>query len=358
MPTPRGVGADRVAHVASHVGSCQPDPGCHRQEHRSGQGPPRQRKRPPEARQQSPGEGQQIGVLSGDDVAPAGLRQESGGNMRLGHLADIDGADSQAWRTEASSSVDEHPRGREALTGGCAPQGGTNDHGRVDGHQVPSPLLGGQPPRLLLREGLGVGIGLVAGGGGGVPAGLGQDSPRVALDVDGVAVHGHDRAGEDHPRDRRRALDSGQHVTGSLQGRLDQVVLWVVRRVQNGRGGVNDDRAALQRLVVGAGLEQIAGEETQSTRCLLGHAVQVGHLVRVLGVAHGGTDGDAGVEQALGDPAAQVAGGAGDHDGAAGVDRDAAQVDGGIEVVDGARFRGSHGRSLTALGNEVNQFHY
>ena len=99
-------------------------------------------------------------------------------------------------------------------------------------------------------------------------------------------------------------------------------------------------------------------EEAQSARRLLGHAIQVGDLARVLGIAHSGVDGDAGVEQALGDPAAQVAGGAGDHDGAAGVDRDAAQIDGGVEVVDDVCFRGSHGRSLTALGNEVNQFHY
>ena len=69
-------------------------------------------------------------------------------------------------------------------------------------------------------------------------------------------------------------------------------------------------------------------------------------------------DGDAGVEQALGDPAAQVAGGAGDHDGAAGVYRDAAEIDGGVEVVSGVCCRWLHGRILTPLGNEVNQFHY
>ena len=103
--------------------------------------------------------------------------------------------------------------------------------------------------------------------------------------------------------------------------------------MQNGRGRVDDDCAPLNGLVVGVGLEQVAGEEAQSARRLLGHAIQVGDLARVLGIAHSGVDGDAGVEQALGDPAAQVAGGAGDHDGAAGVDRDAAEIDGGVEVV-------------------------
>ena len=278
--------------------------------------------------------------------------------MRLGHLANVDDADAHAWRSEASGAVDHHPDCGEAVAGRGAAQRGAEDHGRVDGHQPPPILLCGQSPRLLLREGLGVGVGLMGQGGGGVPAGLGQDSPRVSFDVRGVAVHGGDGAGEDHSRDRWCAPHPGQHVAGSLQRWGDKVSLGIFDCANEWRGRVDDDCAPLHGLVVGAGLEQVAGEEAQSARRLLGHAVQVGHLVRVLGVAHGGMDGDAGVEQALGDPAAQVAGGAGDHDGAAGIDRDAAQVDGGVEVVDGVCVRGSHGRSLTALGNEVNQFRY
>ena len=113
----------------------------------------------------------------------------------------------------------------------------------------------------------------------------------------------------------------------------DKVSLRICDCANERRGCVDDDGAAFHGLVVGAGLEQVAGEEAQSARRLLGHTVQVGDLARVLGIAHGGVDGDAGVEQALGDPATQVAGGAGDHDRAAGVDRDTAQNDGGVEVV-------------------------
>ena len=92
----------------------------------------------------------------------------------------------------------------------------------------------------------------------------------------------------------------------------DKVSLRICDCANERRGCVDDDGAAFHGLVVGAGLEQVAGEEAQSARRLLGHTVQVGDLARVLGIAHGGVDGDAGVEQALGDPATQVAGGAGD----------------------------------------------
>lgn len=213
---------------------------------------------------------------------------------------------------------------------GASPSAGAEDQRRVDGDQAPAVLVRGEPPRLPLRQGLGVGVGLSGQGGGRVPAALGHDPAGVARDVrevDGVAVHGRHRAGEDHTRDRGGLLHAGQDVAGALQRGGDEVASGVLHLAHEGRGGMNDDLAAGHGLVVGAGPQQVGVEEPQGARRLVGGAVQVGDLGGRVRGADSGVDGRARLQQALGDPAPQVAGGAGDGDRGARAHRHSGEVE-------------------------------
>ena len=340
-----GVAAHREAHVALHIGACHPEAGRQRQQHRFGCRAPGQGEGAPVAGQEAAAQGDDIGVLGREDVAAMGLGRESRRDMGAGHLAHVHRAQPHARGAHAGGAVDQHPHDREALAGRGGAQGRAEDEGRVDDHQVPPLLARGEPPRLLLRQRLGVGVWLVGQGGGGVPAVLGQDPPRVILDVGGVAEHGRDGAGEHHPPDRWRPPDAVQHVARPLQRRVDQVPLGIIHVAHEGRGRVDDDAAPGHRLVVGAGLEQVGGEELQRPRGLLGGALQVRDLARRLRVADRGVDGGAGIHQPFDYPAAQVAGGAGDQDRGGRVHWDAGEID-----------AAGRGWLLSAHGSHVKRF--
>jgi hypothetical protein len=156
---------------------------------------------------------------------------------------------------------------------------------------------------------------------GGVPVVLGERVARRLLEVLIVADDADDARREHHALDAFDPVRALQDVAGSVHGRVDQVLLRVLDpEDRERRGRVEHQLAPGHGFVERAVVQQVSLEESQGAGGVLRHLLEVADLRVVGGVANGGVDVDAVLEQVLDQPGGDVPVASGHQDGRGSID--------------------------------------